>query len=139
MCCAFDVSPISEGFSEENIGKTATDPSQVYNDRVYDLLSPGVSKHRPLPILASARQGKTAGRCVEGCCEDNAEGNSDASAVVVGKRRSSSSSSSCREGDGGSRLVGLSAHTVESAEEVMELLRQGARNRRVRATEVCAL
>lgn len=114
--------------------KSAAAFHQVYNGRVYDLLSPHTSQHRPLPVLASARQGKAAEFNFDRR-EENAEGNSDASATVAGKNRFSSFSR--RESLSGSRVIGLSAHAVDNPGQVMELLRQGARNRRVRSTEVC--
>lgn len=106
---------------------------------MYDLLSPHASQHRPLPILASARQGAAAGLSVDGRDESAEDGSGEASTYdVAGKRRFSTSSFSRREGCSESHLVGLSAHAVDSAEQVMELLRQGNRNRRVRSTEVRA-
>lgn len=100
---------------------------QVYNGRVYDLLSPSASHHRPLPVVASARQGAATGFSV-GRREQNAADNSEGGTTTVAEKSSS-----------GARLVGVSAHAVDDAEQVMELLRQGARNRRVRSTEVCVL
>lgn len=104
---------------------------QVYNGHVYDLLSPPhESQKRPLKVLASATPATTTDST-----EEDTEGNSDTiTTIAAGKKRLSSLAS--RDNGSGSCVVGLSAHKVDNPEQVMELLRQGARNRRVRSTEV---
>lgn len=104
--------------------------SQVYNGRVYDLLSPPhASQMQPLKVLASAKPATT------GCTEEDIEGSTHTNtSYSTGKTRLSSFS--YRENGSGSRVVGLSVHTVYSPEQAMELLRKGAQNRRVRSTEV---
>ncbi len=100
---------------------------------MYDLLSPHASQQRPLPLLTSARLATTAaGSNVVGY-ERDVEMHATAS------REDSPPSCSQREGWGVSRVKGLSVHAVDSATQVMELLRQGGRNRRVRSTEVRCL
>lgn len=99
--------------------------SQVYNGLVYDLLSDEPNQ-RPLPILDTAtlatsqKEGNQGGGVEGGQTEgERAEKEAGLSSAL---RRSS--------------IAGLSVRTVESAEQVMSLLRQGRRNRRVRSTEV---
>lgn len=100
---------------------------------MYDLLSPQASQQqRPLPVLTSARLATT----VTG---QNAVGyERDVEAHATASREDSPPSFSQREGWGVSRVKGLSVHAVHNAKQVMELLRQGGRNRRVRSTEVGA-
>ncbi|CAN0156592.1 unnamed protein product [Ectocarpus sp. 6 AP-2014] len=120
--------------------------ASVYNGRVYDLLSPEDSnEQRPLRVHATAARPATAtkprlrahvGEIDSGGVHD-AEGKSNAKSTAAAGIRSYGSSSLPREcSASGSRVVGLSVHPVKNVEQVMELLRQGDRNRRVRSTEM---
>lgn len=120
---------------------------QVYNGRVYDLLSPeDANEQRPLRVHATAASPATAtkpflrapiGGSDSGGVNDTEKKSNANSSTTAGIRQSCGSSSLRRECSvNGSRVVGLSVHPVGNVEQVMELLRQGDRNRRVRSTEV---
>ncbi|CAM9456476.1 unnamed protein product, partial [Ectocarpus fasciculatus] len=118
--------------------------ASVYNGRVYDLLSPEDSdEQRPLRVHATAAGPATATKTFlrapvgesdgGGGVNDKSNANS---ATTAGRRRYGSSSLRRECSASGSRVVGLSVHPVGNAEQVMELLRRGDRNRRVRSTEM---
>ncbi|CAB1118472.1 unnamed protein product [Ectocarpus sp. CCAP 1310/34] len=119
---------------------------QVYNGRVYDLLSTEDSnEQRPLRVHVTAGRPATATKpCHRAHVADsdsrgvnNTERKSNANSTTAAGTGSYGSSSLPREcSASGSRVVGLSVHPVNNAEQVMELLRQGDRNRRVRSTEM---
>ncbi|CAM9309226.1 unnamed protein product, partial [Ectocarpus sp. 8 AP-2014] len=120
--------------------------ASVYNGRVYDLLSPEDSnEQRPLRVHVTAARPATATKpCLRAQVGDSdcrgvndTERKSNANSTTATGTRSYGSSSLPRECcASGSRVVGLSVHPVKNAEQVMELLRQGDRNRRVRSTEM---
>ncbi|CAM9532358.1 unnamed protein product, partial [Ectocarpus sp. 12 AP-2014] len=120
--------------------------ASVYNGRVYDLLSPeGSNEQRPLRVhVAAARPATATKPCLRAHVGDSdsrgvndTERKSNAnSTTAAGTRSYGSSSLPLKCSASGSRVVGLSVHPVKNAEQVMGLLRQGDRNRRVRSTEM---
>lgn len=99
---------------------------QVYNDRVYDLLSRDESQ-QPLPVLDAAKPIAT---------ETSTLPHSEPSAGGLNLEDDNDTSGLTPFSHGESRVVGLSVHRVDRPEAVMQLLRRGDRNRRVSSTIV---
>ena len=85
---------------------------QIYQDKLFDLLTDSRMKH-PLPVR-----------------EANANANANGNATAESAQAASQGA-----GQGQVFVPGLSQYRVESLTDVLELLRRGAANRAVRATE----
>lgn len=124
---------------------------QVYNGLVYDLLPRDNStSRRALPTMDSAKRPDTylINRAAATASESESGGTMRVDTEqtdVVGSERTGEVSMRRRKGGrisshgGDVSVIGLSLHTVDTAEQTMELLRRGRRNRRVRSTQVSAL
>lgn len=106
-------------------------PHQVYNDRVYDLLSREDS-NQPLPVLDAAK-GPVA---TDALTIPHSEPSAGGGGVKLEENNNNDSSGLAPFSHGESRVVGLSVHRVDRPEAVLQLLRRGDRNRRVSSTIV---